>query len=328
MIDDPAASTGESPPSPAVLRADHCIRLEEPVGYGIRRICIDYLERACSALSGPAIERDQGIHTARKALKRVRAMIALVQDTVGEEAYRQESGVLSYAARQIALARDGYVGVVTLDRIRERFGPSLGAERFGETRRRLMDRRERAITTIASDPQMLVDVVTALGTSRRRFTAWTVDGDGPEAVPDRFGSIAGGIHRVYRRSRSRMRTAYRDPSDEAFHAWRKQVKRARYHMEALEPVEPEVVGGLARSFFVLGEMLGQEHDLAQLRMGIGADQRLVPDAADRRLLVALIGQEQGRLREAAGLLGEQVLAEPPDDFVRRIRAYWSAARGC
>jgi hypothetical protein len=52
----------------------------------------------------------------------------------------------------------------------------------------------------------------------------------------------------------------------------------------------------------------------------------LPDEAERRLLMALVAEEQDRLRAVARPLGELVYAEPPRAFVRRIGAYWTASR--
>jgi len=59
---------------------------------------------------------------------------------------------------------------------------------------------------------------------------------------------------------------------------------------------------------------------------VEADPQLVPDEAERRLLLTLVAEEQDRLRAAARPLGELVYAEPPDAFVRRLGSYWAASR--
>jgi len=57
-----------------------------------------------------------------------------------------------------------------------------------------------------------------------------------------------------------MKDAYRLGESGAFHLWRKSAKYFRYHVEALEPAWPEVLGPLAAAADRLAETLGDEHD--------------------------------------------------------------------
>jgi CHAD domain-containing protein len=312
---DPVAG----PRGPAVHR-------EEALGPGIKRICLEYLDRACAALAHPAEGREAGIHTARKAVKRVRAMIRLTRDAVGEAAYRNENAVLRHGAGGISTARDRTVLLLTLDRILGDHGDSLPPGAFGALRERLVEAREAVRRDDAAAPAEVVDTLTTLRTCRRRFAAWPVEGPGPGAVPDDFSAIAPGLRRVYRQGRSRMRAAYEEGTGAAFHLWRKSAKYFRYHIEALEPAWPEVLGGLAAAADLLAETLGDEHDFALLGAAVEADPDLLPDEAERRLLVALVAEEQDRLRRAARPIGERVYAEAPDAFVGRIESYWVASR--
>ena len=298
----------------------------EALGPGIKRICLEYLDRACAALAHPDEGRQAGIHTARKAMKRVRALIRLTRDVVGEEAYRNENAVLRHGAGSVSAVRDRTVMVLTLERILERHAGSLPPGAFAALQERLVAAREAASAQDAAAPAGIVDAHTTLRSCRRRFAAWAVEGSGAGAVPDDFAAIAPGLARVYRQGRARMTAAYQEGTAGAFHAWRKSAKYFRYHVETLEPLWPEVLGALARAADLLAETLGDEHDFAVLGAALEADPDLVPDQAERRLLAALVAEEQDRLRRAARPLGERVYAETPDAFVRRIESYWAAAR--
>jgi len=313
----PSADTG--PRGPAIAR-------EEALGSGIKRICQEYLDRACNALAHPAEGREVGIHTARKAIKRVRAMIRLTRDVVGEEAYRNENAVLRSAADGLAGARDRAVLVATLDRLREDHSASLPPGALAGLRERLAGGREVGLGEPADGPGGVMDTLTTLRACHRRFAAWAPEGPGPGMVPDEFAAIAPGLRRVYRQGRNRMRDAFRGDDAAAFHLWRRSAKYLRYQVEALESAWPEALGALAGAADRLAETLGDEHDFAMLGAAVAADPQLVPDEAERRLLAALVAEEQDRLRAAARLLGELVYAGPPGAFVRRIGSYWTASR--
>jgi len=253
-------------------------------------------------------------------------MIRLTRDVVGEAAFRNENAVLRDGARKIATARDRTVRLLTLERLLERHAASLPAGAFAALRERLAAEREDVAAGAAATPEEIIDTLTTLRTCRRRFAAWTVEGAGPGGVPDDFGVIAPGLRRVYRQGRSRMKAAYRLGTEAAFHRWRKSAKYLRYQIEALAPAWPEVLGALAAAADRLAETLGDEHDCAVLGEAVAADPGLLPDEAERRLLAALVAEEQDRLRLLARPLGERVYAEPPEAFVSRLGSYWLAWR--
>ncbi len=311
--DAPARSAG-----PALLR-------DEALGPGIKRICLECLDRACAALAHPDEGREIGIHTARKAMKRARAMIRLTRDVVGEAAFRNENAVLRDAARGIATTRDRTVRLLTLDRLAERHAASLPAGTFASLRDALTVEQGPEATAVGA-PAEIIDSLTTLRTCRRRFAAWAPEGTGPGGVADDFAVIATGLRRVYRQGRSRMKEAYRLGNEAAFHRWRKSAKYLRYQIEALEPAWPEVLGSLAAAADRLAETLGDEHDCALLSETVPTAPDLLPDDAERRLLAALVAEEQDRLRRLARPLGERVYAEPPAAFVARLGAYWAAWR--
>jgi CHAD domain-containing protein len=297
----------------------------EPIGVALRRICLNSLDKAITGLTDPEVEPNLGIHSARKAFKRVRAIIRLTRDTVGYPAYRQENVVLRDIGRRLAPARDSFVLVQTLDRITGRFEGLLAPDAFAGLRSVLCDRHRDTFGRIAGDRQVMTDIVTGLRTCRRRFAAWPVDGDGPGAVPDRFESIAPGLLRVYRRGQRGMARAREAGTAAAYHEWRKRAKYLRYQMEALEPLWPGVVGSLALALDELGEVLGAEHDLDQLEQVVSREP-FAPLPADAALVLrALIGEERKVLRTAARAGGTRIYAEGPDEFVRRLAAYWAAA---
>jgi CHAD domain-containing protein len=305
---------------------DQALQPGEPLGPGLKRISLEYLDRACAALAHPPHGLEQGIHTARKAAKRVRALLRLVRDCVGEAAYRNENAVLRDAARGISQARDRTVRMLTLDRILDRHAESVPPGAFEGLRARLAEARDALQPDSASTPANVIDALTTLRTCRRRFAAWAPEGPGAGAVPDDFGAIAPGLGRVYRRGRSGMGTAYQEGVSGAFHLWRKAAKYLRYQVEVLVPLWSEVLGPLASAADILAETLGDEHDATLLGAAVAGDEDLLPDPAARRLLAALVAEEQERLRREAQPLGERVYAETPEAFVRRIGSYWAAAR--
>ncbi|HSG80258.1 MAG TPA: CHAD domain-containing protein [Acidimicrobiia bacterium] len=314
-------------PAPLVPPRDDALLDGEQLGPGIRRICVDALDAAVAGLTDHSAP-DAGVHVARKSLKRARAMIRLVRDPLGHWTYRQENVVLRDTARVVAPVRDGAVLIETLDGLRERYGQALAEGLWDDLGAALTSRHQRARAQVLDDRDTLLSLVTTLRTARRRFAAWPAEAEAADhrSIPDRYGSIARGIHRVYARGRRAMAIAADTRTEEDLHQWRKRVKYLRHQMEALEPVWPELLRATSTELDRLGEILGVEHDLAVLDETVRSEPRLCPDQAARRVLYALIAHDRTVLQRAALGLGERLYAEPPQVFVGRLGAYWEAWR--
>jgi hypothetical protein len=83
---------------------------------------------------------------------------------------------------------------------------------------------------------------------------------------------------------------------------------------------------LARRADELGELLGEEHDLALLAARIragakgGGGPRLEGGAATRKALLKVISRRRRRLRRRALRKGKRLYRRTPGEFVRRVDA--------
>ena len=172
------------------------------------------------------------------------------------------------------------------------------------------------------------DVVFTLKASSVRFAGGPalIAAQGDPFIRDEFAAIEGGLHRVYRRGRRAYRRSLRRPDVATLHEWRKRVKYLRYQMEALTPLWEEVVGAQADALNELGDLLGEDHDLAVLHETIRANTDACPDPDARWLLGLLIDRLRSELQARALVLGEKLYTEKPDAFVDRMHGYWDAAR--
>ena len=113
-----------------------------------------------------------------------------------------------------------------------------------------------------------------------------------------------------------------DATVENLHEWRKQVKYLRHQLELLAPTWPKVVGELAKEADGLGELLGEDHDLAVLGSTLAS-----PPAADMLKqsvdeFGALIERQRKKLQVEAISTGELLYRDSPKQLVHRLEAYW------
>ena len=82
----------------------------EAAAEGVRRVARGQLDLATEALEdGSAQNRDEAVHEARKALKRLRALVRVARDELGDDVYRRENVAFRDAGRKLAGSRDAAV---------------------------------------------------------------------------------------------------------------------------------------------------------------------------------------------------------------------------
>ena len=171
-----------------------------------------------------------------------------------------------------------------------------------------------------SSSRAVQEVITDLAQARERLEHWNLQRRG-------WGGLREGVQRIYARGRRDFAGAYALPSDEAFHDWRKQAKYLWYHTQILENIWPSVMQAQAEELDQLGELLGQDHDLAVLRTTVLAEFPRAGATATLRALESRIGEVRSRMQAQARPLAERIYLERPRDFTRRLRGYWRVCAG-
>ena len=330
---------------------------DERLGAGLRRIALGQLDIAIEMLEGTdgRLSSERRVHEARKALKRLRALLALVQDELGEAAYEREHELLRRAGGRLAKARDAEVLLATLDGLIEREPKRLGS-RGGvqRLRARLQSERDGAAALALADSATHAGVLGDVRAMRVRVSTWELaDAGGIEAIEP-------ALERLYAKGRRRMRRAERARGERErerrLHEWRKRVKDLRYAAEVLERADAGKRAGkrsageasagkrsgkarkqakaragaafvrqLAKRADNLGEELGEEHDLAVLAERVRAEAKAggasgAPGRGARKALLKAIARRRKRLRKRALRDGKRLYGRKRKQFVRRVRA--------
>ena len=316
MDTDDDCAPGSARPASEGAR-DYALLDGEPAADGIRRIAdgraADALERLRGA-EGPAA--GEGIHEARKSLKKLRSLLRLTRPRLGEGIYGLESSRFRDAGRVLSGHRDADALIEAVDGLGERFTDELGPAALLPLRRALETERDAGRTTTGR-PKEVDRAIAIIEAGRAGVPAWPLKRNG-------FGLVRGGLHRAYSRGRKAMEEVAREPGEEAVHDWRKRVKDLWYMCAILERSFPAVVGATAEQAHELSSMLGDHHDLAVLAGRLGDDPSLLGGAMPLPTAIDLIERRQAELIDAALPLGRRLYAEKPKRFSARIEAYWKA----
>ena len=289
----------------------------ETISLGTRRILKEIVEQILHDLTDPEIDRDEGIHDARKNCKRVRAVYRLIRDEIGNSIYRKENIRFRDIARLMAGARDSLVLIQTLDKLVDTYSDQLSIHLQKDFRQYLVDEYQSTLTNDFDHYQRISSIQERMRDACKQISALPI-------VNEDFSAFQGGLHRTYRIGLRAMSLAHVLPSPENFHEWRKRVKYLWHQVEILGSIQPEILTEQANELHTLSDYLGDDHDLAVLRKVILTYPSYTDVESDVSLIVHIIDQERMVLEGNALILGEQLFSETPKMFVQRMESYWRA----
>jgi CHAD domain-containing protein len=293
---------------------------EEAIADGIKRIALEKIDEALSELTSPSDDADEATHEARKCFKKVRAVLRLVRDTVGNQVYRAENLCYRDAGRQLSAVRDSAVMIETLDALAEHIDEQRDKDAFGHIREKLVESHDAVRQRIVAEENAMDHVATVIQDARSRVTDWPVEDNG-------FAVLRGGLERVYKRGRKALGDARAEPTIKSLHELRKRAKRLWYHMRILGPSWPELLGELADQIHTVSDELGNDHDLALLsRFVQDRKGEMLSDQTEAAGLLAVIAEWRNELQAGIWSTAERVYVEKPKDFVKRIAGYWRVWR--
>ncbi len=323
------AAPDRTPNSVFLSLPDFRLESGEPLGVGLKRLSVSEIETAITGFYDGEEAFAEAVHSARKSMKKLRALLRLIRFEIGEKVYSYENNLLRETARLMSNVRSSAVVSIALEEIRQLYGTVLAAGALEETSQRLALRRDRIELRTMEDPEVVPTVVASLERALGRYQSWPVDASARDiygmGLRDSFESVSQGLKTTYGRGRVQMVKAYTTPTPQGFHQWRKGVKYLRHQLEMLTPLWPEVIVGMAMTLERVGELLGEEHDLHELLALLANQPDLCPNPVERTLIKALAEQRRSDLQTASRILGRRAYAETPISLTSRFDAYWETA---
>jgi CHAD domain-containing protein len=256
-----------------------------------------------------------GVHEARKALKRVRAVLNLARPMLDGQRARQERKHFRSIARRLAQARDAHVLAGTIIRLESRFPEASDNAALRSIRREQRERADEQGREIAL--KVRSQILAELDRAEKGIRDLRLPRDG-------FTGIEPGLRRTYAEGRRMAKRASRSGNAEHFHDWRKAVQDHWRHMLLLERAWDEEMTARARAVRELSDILGWDHDIEVLVDHLEARAPELDSKAVARCCL-LCAQLQNELRAVALPLGARLYAERPRRFTQRMQRYWKAS---
>ncbi|NND04492.1 MAG: CHAD domain-containing protein [Acidimicrobiia bacterium] len=280
----------------------------EGLADALRRMALEQIEVMVAGFDEVADDAflDHKVHLARKAGKRLRGLIRLCRPELGMDGYRHANDLVRDQARLLSAIRTSNVLLKTLDGLVE--DNSMSTEGMRELRGLLVQRHDAMLDGLRADSAgraAAQRVLTELFDCVEVFPS-------PETYGEQdLGAVANVIESGYRSARKAMRKADRSGSAHDFHEWRKGVNYLRYQLEALRGACGPPIAVLVVELDELSEIVGEDHDLADLLEISHTASLSVPDG-----LPALVEERSRNLRATALDRGGKAFANKPKEFKR------------
>jgi CHAD domain-containing protein len=282
----------------------------------LRRVNQECIEKALCALK--QCETLEAIHSVRKEIKKLRAVLRLVRASVGRGFYRKAGRDLREAARNLGAARDAHVTFKALKDLLRFFHGELAPRPFSRIRRAL---RERCVD---EKKRFRKQRVAQRAARLLKKAAQRLEKMMPEKKD--WAALSTGLKESYRHGRKAHQCAVAKPTPRNLHEWRKRVKDLWYQLRLVCPIWPDELQARSAELKALSEYLGDAHDLVMLKQF--AEDRGDGDTDKKELdaLCGLMERRQRELRRRAMTLGARFYLEKPSDFCHRLEGYWNIWR--
>jgi len=294
------------------------LRPDTPLSEGVRDATLQVIGEARAELKR-SDARAEGVHEARKAFKKARAIARLVRTSLGP-AWRAENRFWRDLGRALSAERDAQAVLESFDAL---MGEDAHSPSFAPMRELLVRRHAEAARASSGDVVHFPvgepgegDLDTQLAAAEERVQSWPLE--------DGFGPLAEGIEAGYRRACRRGRRARKEPSAVNLHRWRRAVKQHATQIRLFRDAAPEPLSAHLELVDALAHVLGEDHDLEVLRALLTQEDAVWADPGVLDGVLGRMARRHAELHRSAFSLGERALAERPKAFRRRLRGYWRA----
>jgi CHAD domain-containing protein len=287
------------------------IKTHGRIGADLQRAATEEIVAAQAQLQ--RFERDgapQAIHEARRHFKKLRALVQLLRKPLGAKGVRSEQAFYRDAGREFQRLRDAHAQGATLEKLVKRFFDKRRPPIVAAARRVLETEARRAHHAVA-EKKRCAAVLDDLRAARLRLAAWPLENY-------RWKDLRGALRRSYRRAREAWHRAAADPKPRLLHDWRRRSKELLYHVNLCHSAAPEFMEEMAGELDVLGEFLGDDHDLVVLRDLLEGHPREIPAGHARNAFVKMLILRREELLDAAFDLAGRIFLESAGEFAEAL----------
>ena len=289
------------------------VRTDLAVGEALRAVAREILSEAHAVLADKKKADAVAVHEYRKAMKRWRALLRLLEPHVGDDAQRLRQEARDFA-RELSGARDAQSAIEAIDDLVEG-ETGLSPRTIASVRGRLEAIRLSAEAATLKKAKR-TKLIAALERAETAIAAWRLE-------KLTFEDLARELARTYQKMRDDSPKDWRAAEPDVLHDLRSVAVAHRYQMELIEPLWPKFGQLWVAEAQRLRDRLGAFQDLSVLH---GFTRPHAPLAPWRSRLTPPILARQATHAKAAQRIAVRLLAERPKAFRRRLEALWKRGK--
>lgn len=297
-----------------------CFDIEHELGDNVRLMLDEQLSLARVQVTA---KRGQpaaaGIHKARKAFKRSRALLRLVRPGLKASEHRRENKAIRDLGRTLAEERDRTVGLDTLAWLRTYWDEPN--ERVIRSITKLLEApaepaRRKGVADHRIDIDALVD---GIDLCRQRIGRMSMKRVSIASIADGYCQSYGAGRKAY--AALDLLTA----ADNDVHDLRKVVQHHWRQSDLLMPLWPDEMSVRANTARSISKAIGLDHDLSVLAHRVDAGLIDSAQRVDKAEFLTLCRSMQLQLRREVAPRLDRVYATPTAAFAKVLPIWWAAA---
>jgi len=288
------------------------LKPREQVNHGLRRLIRKELRGARRALDSTHPPTADGIHEARKSLKKVRAIVTLIDADDGRGVGRARKR-LRKIGQTLSRVRDADAMFEIVEKLHRSAPRMLDARSLKALRMWLAGRRSAALAT-AGKKNTWDRVEDDLRALRRKAKGW-------RQSHQAFGALSRGIEDSFRRGKKALARAKKRRRADDFHRWRKQIKSLWYELRLFEPADAAVTRDV-RALHRAESWLGDDHNVVVLCTALSRDgsRRTRPISIEQ--LKGAADRYHQLARRRAIKSASRIYTRKSDRYLRDLKRAW------
>ncbi|MFN8207589.1 MAG: CHAD domain-containing protein [Bacteroidales bacterium] len=285
------------------------LKPEEPLGIGIRRLLTDELYKVSCFTDQPVEGLHTSIHEIRRILKRVRAVIWLMEPDIGSYNCQRESAVYRDIGRRISGLRSLYVNQMTLQKLSAEFPKKLVEGPLKRTGQ-LLEEKYKTELKKALEEQNLIhylkqDIDQALAGTEEM-----------QVLHDDLSIPEHALRMAFKTGRKRWRKVARKANSINIHELRKEVKNLQFQLQLLELYDPKGIHRRIEPLHRLAQLAGLEHDHYELAVFI---RKYLPQEELKKELLFRMNRKMVAIRKQILPLARKVYGMKSKKFIAGIK---------
>ncbi|NBW99538.1 CHAD domain-containing protein [bacterium] len=287
----------------------YTVSKSEPIESSLKTILVSGIKDAANVLSlSQGLHREQ-FKQARKSLKKARAVLYLLRDSISESKFSEEEKNLKKLSRTFRDVRDAHVTEEVFMAFSKAHQKELTQQEWAEIMQVLVSESKKTVEKVFQEQKKLKDAIGLLNAAMERIPEIKIKGSP-------WNSIEECLRSTFLECFEYSEVCQDTHEEECFVAWRKAVKFLRVELDFfIEALSPEIKKW-NQELHTLSDTLGEYQDLTLIESQIQDCEQSIQSKKALHHLEKLLHERKKNLRKTARKLGREIFASKPKAFVR------------